>query len=96
MQPNVDFGAATSTAPLHNLQLETAPSIGHSSCNVREVVRTNMEDGYEHALVVKVYVFIGKADTFRIKVQDNRRGIASLRLRHYMVMRRCRASLGCT
>ena len=55
-----------------------------------------MTDGYDRALIVKVYVFIGKADTFRIKVQDNLRGIASLRLRHSMVMRWCRASLGCT
>ena len=65
-------------------------------CSVREVVRTNMTDGYDRALIVKVYVFIGKADTFRIKVQDILGGMASLRLRHSKMMRRCRASLGCT
>ena len=43
------------------------------------VVRTNMKDGYGHALFNKVYVFIGKADTFGTKAFDDRRGVVSLR-----------------
>ena len=84
-------------APLHKSQPEMGtPTARIVLCSVREVVRTNITDGYDRALIVKVYVFIGKADTFGTNVQDNLRGIASLRLRHSKVMRRCRASLGCT
>ena len=84
-------------APLHKSQLEMGtPTARTMLCNVKEVERTDAEDGYDRALIVKVYVFIGKADTFVIKVQDILRGIASLRLGHSRVMRRCRASLGCT